>query len=97
MAQPRRLTGRSSGRKFQRFSLRLPQVGIAASGRQIRGCLRPQQPGPVGIRVKLPGRVASASLRTWVNERAVAHGLGGGFAVFSLPAGAGATDWAVTW
>ncbi len=83
---------------FARFSLRLPRVGVAAESRQLRGYVRPEQAGPIELRVALPRGVASASLVTWADGRRVRHRGGRGFVVFHVTASAGAAaDWAVTW
>jgi hypothetical protein len=82
---------------FSRFSLRLPQVGVAASPNGLRGYVVVTKAGPIELRVRLPP-IAPGKLRTWANGHAVARKLRGGFVVFRLPTTAGtAADWAVTW
>ncbi len=83
---------------FARFSLRLPQIGVAASAGQLRGYVVPQQAGPLELRVRLPRGVAPASLVTWANGRMVTHRLAGRFALFRIPTeGRGTIDWALSW
>jgi hypothetical protein len=83
---------------FARFSLRLPQIGVAAAPRELRGYVRPQHTGPIELEVRVPSRVASTALRTWANGIAVPHTVTGGSVTFTLPGAAGAAaDWAVTW
>jgi len=83
---------------FRRFSLRLPQVGVASETRQLRGYVKPEQAGPIELRVRLPHGVSAASLETWVDGQTVTHAVAEGFIVFSLSATAGSpAHWAVTW
>jgi hypothetical protein len=79
---------------FDTFSLRLSQIGVAASPGVLRGYVRVEQPGSVELRVRAPSR----KVRTWVNGRMVRHQIKGGDVVFHADAVVGvATDWAVTW
>jgi hypothetical protein len=81
---------------FETFSLRLPQIGVAAGRGVLRGYVRVQQMDKVELRVRVPG--AARGLRTWANGRAVRHRVAGGYAVFRLDVAEGAAaDWAVTW
>jgi hypothetical protein len=83
---------------FRRFSLRLPQVGIAGAARHLRGYVRVQQTGPLRLRVELPRGVASTSARTWVDRHEVPHTTTIRSVTFRLPAHADSpVDWAVTW
>ena len=83
---------------FRRFSLRLPQVGVASERRLLRGYVRPEGAGPIELSVRLPGGVRTGSLTTWVDGQVVGHAVKEGFVVFSLSGAAGApADWAVTW
>ncbi len=83
---------------FRRFSLRLPEVGIAATARQLRGYVHPVASGPVEMRVRLPRGVDPATVETWAGSRAVPHHAARGFVVFRVPGNAGtASDWAVNW
>jgi Glycosyl hydrolase 36 superfamily, catalytic domain/Glycosyltransferase family 36 len=82
---------------FRRFSLRLPEVGVAVEPRRMRGYVRVRETAPLELRVKLPPR-AVEPLVTWAAGLAVPHALDGRFAVFELPAAAEiAADWAITW
>jgi hypothetical protein len=83
---------------FRRFSLRLPQVGIAARPRQLVGYVQPQQAGAIELSVRLPRALTARPIATWANGQMVAHTLQDGFVVFSVPAAPdSAADWAVTW
>ena len=82
---------------FRRFSLRLPQIGVASETRRLRGYLRPQRAGVVQLSVELPPG-SHGHLVTWVGRRSVSHRLNGRSVAFSLPTrGRRAADWAVTW
>ena len=80
---------------FSRFSLKLPQVGIAAdSASKLRGYIRPQRSGPIELQVKLPP--GAGSVTTFANGRAVPHHIENGLAAFRLDGRANApADWAV--
>ncbi len=80
---------------MRRFSLRLPQVGVAAGERGLRGYVRRVGGGPVELRVERPRGVPTTGLRTWAGRARVAHRVDGGDVVFTLPGRA--IDWAVTW
>jgi hypothetical protein len=83
---------------FGRFSLRLPQIGIASEPGRMRGYITPQQSGSMQLDVKPPPDADSASLVTWANGRRVSHTISGSSARFRVPGSAGArTDWAITW
>lgn len=83
---------------FARFSLRLPQIGIAAQADRLRGYVTVQQSDALELDVKLPPSVRRGTLRTWAHGHVVKHTVRGGSAVFTLPARAGsAADWAITW
>jgi Glycosyl hydrolase 36 superfamily, catalytic domain/Glycosyltransferase family 36 len=83
---------------FSPFSLRLPRIGVAARSTQLRGYVRPVEPGPVELRVKVPPDVIPGSVVVWAGRRAVSFRLVAGSVVFPLR---GRTDsvaeWAVTW
>ena len=81
---------------FGRFALRFPQVGIAAGSHRLRGYIRPEETGPLELRVRVPSTARSP--RTWAGGRKVSHRRAGRFVVFTLDATAHApADWAVTW
>jgi hypothetical protein len=83
---------------FARFSLRLPEIGVAGDTRQLRGYVVPQQAGPIELRVRLPHGIAPASVVTWVDGREVAHRVAGRFVVLRVANRGGATvDWALRW
>jgi hypothetical protein len=83
---------------FARFSLRLPEVGIAARPGELRGYVRTARTEAVELRVRVPASAPSFALLAWVGGRVVAHRRAGRFVVFHLPVRAGkAADWAVTW
>src|SRR5262249_55242317 len=83
---------------FSRFSLRLPRIGIAARSTELRGYVRPAEPGPLELRVKVPPDVDPASLAVQGGHRAGAFRLVAGWVVSRLRGRAdSAADWAVTW
>src|SRR5205807_1834655 len=84
---------------FDRFSFRLPQIGVASEADRMRGYVTPQQDGSIELDVQLPAEADTGTLVTWANGRAVPHTVtGNSYARFRLDAKAGAPgDWAVTW
>ena len=83
---------------FARFSLRLPQVGVASEARRLRGYVTPQRGGSVQMSVQLPSGAGTHNLTTWAGARAVNHKLKGRSVVFALATRAGRpADWAITW
>jgi hypothetical protein len=77
------------------FSLRLPDVGVAAAPGVLRGYVTPQQSGVLRMRVASPagrhGRVVA-----FAGRARVASSRSGGDVVFTLPTRAGRpADWAV--
>src|SRR5439155_665820 len=50
---------------FNRFSLRLPQIGVASEARRLRGYVTPQRAGPMQMSVQLPPGVNAGTLKTW--------------------------------
>jgi hypothetical protein len=83
---------------FARFSLRLPQVGVASEARRMRGYVTPQQSDSMQMEVELPAGRSGRGLTTWAGGHRVPHSIRAGSAVFTLPASAGrAADWALTW
>jgi len=82
---------------FDRFSLRLPHVGVASEANRMRGYVTPQRSGTLQMQVEVPV-VTTGTLTTWADGKAVPHTLNGNVVAFSLPASAGeAADWAITW
>jgi hypothetical protein len=80
---------------FETFSLRLPQIGVAADAGMLRGYVRPIEAGEIELRVRIPK--GARSVRTWAGGRSVRHRMVGGEVVFRAGATAGApVDWAVT-
>ena len=83
---------------FARFSLRLPEVGVASERGRLRGYVRTQRTDVLELRVTLPPRAADAALVAWADGCVVTHARTGRVVVFDLPAEAGTpADWAVTW
>jgi hypothetical protein len=83
---------------FARFSLRLPQVGVASESTRMRGYVTSRPGGSMQMEVELPAGTPTGSLKTWADGRAVPHKLKGDSAVFTLRAAANRpADWAITW
>jgi hypothetical protein len=83
---------------FKRFSLRLPQIGVASESRRMRGYVTTRRTGSLQMQVELPAGADVRTLRTWTGGRGVLHALKHGSAVFTLPTSSGrAADWALTW
>jgi Glycosyl hydrolase 36 superfamily, catalytic domain/Glycosyltransferase family 36 len=83
---------------FARFSLRLPQIGVAAERSRLRGYVTPLRDGSMELDVHPPPGADAATLVTWANGRRVRHSLAGTAARFRVPGAAGKrTDWALTW
>ena len=83
---------------FAKFSLRLPQIGIASETRRLRGYVTPLRGGSMELDVKPPPGADAGSLVTWAGGRRVKHSLAGAAVRFRVPGTAGKrTDWAVTW
>ena len=81
---------------MSRFSLRLPQVGVASAPGVLRGYVRPVGSGRLVMHVARPPGSAGA-IHAFADGRAVASSVSGGLVTFVLPARAGrAADWAVT-
>ena len=82
---------------LQRFSLRLPAVGIEAKPGSLRGYIRAERAGGLAMEVERPRGVPARRLRAFVDGRRVKHRLARGIVRFTLPARAGKpVDWAVT-
>ena len=83
---------------FARFSLRLPQIGVASERRRMRGYVTPLEDGPVQLDVTPPATADAGTLVAWANGRTVPHAISGSAVRFSVPGSAGArSDWAITW
>jgi hypothetical protein len=81
---------------FEGFSLRLPQVGVAAGPGVLRGYVRVERAGEVELRVRVPR--GARKVLAWVGGAAVSRRVVGGFVVFRVGGVAGGVaDWAVTW
>jgi hypothetical protein len=80
-----------------RWSIRLPDVGVAQGRRVLRGYVRPAATGSLTFEVRPRGIPAQAPLAVWVEGRRVSFSrLAGGGVRFSAPGRAGAAlDWAV--
>jgi hypothetical protein len=78
------------------FSLRLPNVGVAAAPGLVRGYIRPGQSGSVRLHVAPPPGTAPDHLAAFAAGHQVPYSLRDGLVVFDLPATAGrAADWAL--
>jgi hypothetical protein len=83
---------------FARFSLRMPDIGVARDTGRLRGYLTPQADGSIELSVHLPDGVAAPQVTTWAGKTPVTHRTDGGVVRFTVPGTAGArADWAVTW
>jgi hypothetical protein len=83
---------------LDRFSLRLPRIGVAADGDRYRGYLRPEGGGELELAVRLPAGADPTSAIAWVDGERVAHRVEGRTVVITLTARAArTTDWAVEW
>jgi hypothetical protein len=82
---------------WRRYSLRLPDVGVAYARARARGYLRLERKADIRISVRRPAGVPRRRAVTWVDGRRVRHSSRGRFVTFRLAARAGrAVDWAVT-
>jgi hypothetical protein len=79
------------------WSLRLPNVGIAQSGRELRGYLRTAADGPIELTVMPRGAPSGSRYVAWVNgERVETHPATDGGVTFSVVVQSGVPlDWAV--
>jgi hypothetical protein len=81
---------------FERFSLRLPDVGVARARGVLRGYVTPRRSGALEMEVRVTARPGDV-LTVWVQGRPVARKVVGDVVRFRLPARAGRpADWAVT-
>ncbi len=79
-----------------RFSLRLPEIGVASAPGLLRGYVRVQQSGRLTMTVGPPTGVPGSAVAAFANGRRVKATTRGGLVVFTLSAVAGrAADWAV--
>ena len=83
---------------FARFSLRLPQLGIAAEAHRLRGYLTTQRTTSLRLDVTLPAGADAGSVVSWTGGRRVGHGTAHGIVSFHVHAVAGRPiAWAVVW
>jgi Glycosyl hydrolase 36 superfamily, catalytic domain len=83
---------------FTRFSLRLPEIGIASGPRTLRGYLVAQRTASLRLDVKIPAGVEARSLVTWAAGHRVRHRTTRRTVSFRLLTTAGhAASWALTW
>jgi len=81
---------------FERFSLRLPDVGVARARGVLRGYVTPRRSGALEMEVRVTARPGEV-LTVWVQGRPVTRKVVGDVVRFRLPARAGRpADWAVT-
>jgi hypothetical protein len=78
---------------LRRFSLRLPEVGVAVTPARLRGYVRAAATGVLRLRVAPPG---GSRIAVYAGGRRVPFTTDNGLVSFALPASAGvAADWAV--
>jgi len=83
---------------FARFSLRMPEIGVARDTGRMHGYLTPQADGPLELSVHLPDGVAAPSVTTWAGKTRVAHLTDGRVVRFTVPGATRvAAHWVVTW
>jgi hypothetical protein len=81
---------------LRRFSLRLPDIGVASVPGPLRGYVRVQQSGSLTMIVTLPAGLRGSAIAAFANGRRVKSRNRGSLVIFTLPAHAGrAADWAV--
>jgi hypothetical protein len=79
------------------FSVRLPEVGVAAAPRLLRGYIVVARRSTLRMRVAPPPGVLAARVAAFANGKRVPARIEGGLVVFELPARANRpADWAVT-
>jgi hypothetical protein len=79
------------------FSVRLPEVGVAAAHGVLRGYVTVARSGALRMRVAIPAGVPGSRIKAFANGRPVPVRIEGGLAVFQLPATANRpANWAVT-
>jgi hypothetical protein len=83
---------------MERFSLRVPRVGVAFEPGSLRGYVRPESGGTLEMEAEVPRGVDPGSVAAYVDGRAVAHRFDPGLVRFRMPTRAKRpADWAVTW
>jgi hypothetical protein len=83
---------------FNRFSLRMPRIGVAADANAYRGYLRPAGSGRIELAVHLPDGVDPARVTTWSATTKVDHTVSASVVHFTIPGRRGrASDWSVSW
>ena len=81
---------------LRRFSLRLPDIGVASAPGLLRGYVRVHQSGKVTMTVTLPAVARRSAVAAFAGGRRVKATIRGSAVVFALPAVAGrVADWAV--
>ncbi len=81
---------------LRRFSMRLPDLGVASRPGEIRGYVRAAATATLRMRVALPAGAKRGSVVAYAAGRRVAARVRHGLVVFSLPASRGKdADWAV--
>jgi hypothetical protein len=80
---------------LKRFSLRLPDIGVASAPGLIRGYLRVQQSGKLTMTVAPPQGGRGSKVAVFANDRPIKAATRGSLVIFALSARAGrTTDWA---
>ena len=80
-----------------RYSLRLPDVGVAYSRKRARGYLVLERTGSIRMSVRVPAGVPARLAVTWAGGHRVRHSRRGRLVTFRVRARAGLpVDWAVT-
>ncbi|MGZ4173181.1 MAG: GH36-type glycosyl hydrolase domain-containing protein [Solirubrobacteraceae bacterium] len=83
---------------FSRFSLRLPEVGLAAQPGLLRGYLVTQRTSTLELEVRTPADARTRTVVSWAGGRRVRHRVAHGSVSFTLPAVAGRpANWALSW
>lgn len=81
---------------FVRFTLRLPEIGVAAMPGLLRGYVRVQQSARLSMTVTLPAGARGSTVAAFADGRRVQARRRGSLVTFTLAADAGrAADWAV--
>ena len=83
---------------FPRFSLRMPNFGIASEKGRLRGYVRAEGGGPLRLTVHLPFGVSAMRVSVWVDgHRVPSSGMGTVVTFDARTARGRALDWAITW
>ncbi len=81
---------------LRRFSVLLPEIGVAAAPGLLRGYVRVQRSGTLTMSVAAPSGAHGTTVAAFADGHRVKASVSGDTVVFSLPAHAGrAADWAV--